>query len=563
MLLRPRQQEFLDRTLDALSQNDNTLCIAPTGAGKTILFSHLLGQLIRGDAEKKALVLAHRDELTAQNSEKFQLINPDISTSVVNAVVKDWSGQVVFTMVQTLSREENLEKIPRIDFLVIDEAHHTTADTYQAIIDKIRKISSNCKIIGLTATPNRSDGEGLRKTYSNVSDQIFISELISSGHLVPPRTFVIDVAQEKLRSVRRLAGDFDMSQVEEILNNQPINETVVEKWKQECTDRKTVVFCSTVGHAEDIQRAFIDANVKAEIVTGDLSKAERSGALERYCSGESKVIVNVAVLTEGWDHPPTSCIVLLRPSSAKGTMIQMVGRGLRPVDTREFPGESKRNCIVLDFGISSIIHGTLEQDVDLDGKVGRYADLTMECPSCGADIPMSSRECPLCGTELGSRNRDNDDENQPVTYIEMVEINLLERSHFQWVDLFVDDLSFYSGGFNAWGGVFCIGDDWIAVSGTGKTDAQLLRRGDRIQCFAAADDWLNEHETNDTAHRSQSWLNEEPTQRQLAALPRKFRLDFNLTRYRASALIGFNKNKSAIRDLADGLDGRGQRALPR
>ena len=147
MLLRPRQQEFLDRTLDALSQYDNTLCIAPTGAGKTILFSHLLGQLIGGDAEKKALVLAHRDELTAQNAEKFQLINPDISTSVVNAVVKDWSGQVVFTMVQTLSREANLEKIPRLDFLVIDEAHHTTADTYQAIIDKVRKLSSNCKII--------------------------------------------------------------------------------------------------------------------------------------------------------------------------------------------------------------------------------------------------------------------------------------------------------------------------------------------------------------------------------------------------------------------------------
>ena len=557
MLLRPRQQEFLDRTLDALSQNDNTLGIAPTGAGKTVLFSHLLGQLIRsGDAEKKALVLAHRDELTVQNSEKFRLINPDISTSIINAAVKDWSGQVVFAMVQTLAREANLEQIPHLDFLVIDEAHHTTADTYQEIINKVRKNSRNCKIIGLTATPNRSDGEGLRKNYSNVSDQIFINELISSGHLVPPRTFVIDVAQKRLRGVRQLAGDFDMSQVERILNNRPINEIVVENWKQECADRKTVVFCSTVEHAEDVRRAFIDANIKAEIVTGDLSKAERSGALARYYSGASKVIVNVAVLTEGWDHPPTSCIVLLRPSSSKGTMIQMVGRGLRTVDTREFPGDTKRNCIVLDFGISSVIHGTLEQDVDLDGNVGQYADLTMECRSCGADIPMSSRECPLCGIELEGRNRDGEVENRPVTYVEMVEINLLERSAFQWVDLFVDDQSFYAGGFNAWGGVFCIGEDWIAVSGTEKTDAQLLRRGDRIQCFAAADDWLNEHETTDTVHRSQSWLNEEPTQRQLAALPREFRLDFNLTRYRASSLIGFNKNKSAIRNLADGLDRR-------
>jgi len=554
MLLRPRQQEFLDRTLEALSDNDNTLGIAPTGAGKTILFSHLLGQLIQNEPAKKGLVIAHRDELIAQNSAIFRLINPDISTSVVNADSKDWSGQVVFAMVQTLSREANLAQISQLDFLVIDEAHHTPAETYQSIINRVREKSNNCKLIGLTATPNRSDGEGLRKNYSNVSDQIFISELINSGHLVPPRTFIIDVAQEQLKSVRKIAGDFDMSQVEKILNNRPINETVVEKWRELCEGRKTVVFCSTVEHAENVQGAFIDSNVKAELIIGDLSKVDRSDALEKFYSGDCNVIVNVAVLTEGWDHPPTSCIILLRPSSAKGTMIQMVGRGLRTINPSEYPGVTKRDCIVLDFGTSSVMHGSLEQDVDLDGKVGAYADLTMDCPACGAEIPLSSRECPICSKELEKSHRDVDDHVETVSYVEMVEINLLERSHFQWVDLFIDDLSFYSGGFNAWGGVFCIGDDWIAVGGNETSDAQLLMRGDRVQCFAAADDWLNEYETNDTAHRTRSWLNEEPTQRQLAALPSKLRLDFNLTRYRASALIGFNKHQVAIRNIANGLD---------
>ena len=553
MLLRPRQQEFLDRTLDALSQNDNTLGIAPTGAGKTILFSHLLGTLIRNNPDTKSLVISHRDELTAQNYDKFNLINPGISTSIVNSDTKEWNGQVVFAMVQTLSRETNLEQIPRLNFLIIDEAHHTNAETYQSIINRVRENSDSCKLIGLTATPNRSDGEGLRKNYSNVSDQIFISELISSGHLVPPRTFIIDVAQERLNSVQRVAGDFDMVQVEKILNNRPINQTVVEKWKELCEGRQTVVFCSTVEHAEYVQRAFIDAEVKAEIITGNLSKTERSDALRRYHSRESNVIVNVAVLTEGWDHPPTSCIVLLRPSSAKGTMIQMVGRGLRTVNSTEHPGVTKRDCIVLDFGTSSVIHGTLEQDVDLDGKVGAYADLTMECIACGADIPMSSRQCPICGAGLKERNYDEGGREQPVSYVEMVEINLLERSHFQWIDLFVDDLSFYSGGFNAWGGVFCIGEDWIAVGGNKESNARVLMRGDRVQCFAAADDWLNEFETNDTAHRSRSWLNEEPTQRQLAALPSKLRLNFSLTRYRASALISFNKNKSDIINIANSL----------
>lgn len=555
MLLRARQKEFLDRTLEALSQNDNTLGIAPTGAGKTILFSHLLGQLVKKGPAKKALVVAHRDELTTQNCEKFRAINPEISISMVNASIKDWSGQVVFGNVQTLSRENNLLQIPKIDFLVIDEAHHTTADTYQSIIGKVRGISRDCKIIGLTATPNRSDGVGLRKTYSNVSDQIFIGELISSGHLVPPRTFVINVAQKKLEKTRKLVGgDFDHSEVAKILNKQPINEAVVEQWKQKCLSRQTVIFCSTIEHAEDVQREFINAKVMTEIVTGDLSKAERTGALDRYRSGESRVIVNVAVLTEGWDHPPTSCVILLRQTSAKGAMIQMVGRGLRTVDTREFPGQAKRDCVVLDFGRSSLIHGTLEQDVDLDGRIGEYADLpSIRCVSCEAYIPITSRECPICGAEIEGTSHHLHSNTGSLTHVQMVEINLLERSHFQWIDLYVDDLSFYARGFNAWSGVFYIGNDWIAVGGTEKVEVQLLTRGDRVQCFAAADDWLNEHESTDTAHRSQAWLNEPPTQRQLAILPSKMQLDFNLTRYRAAALIGFNKNRMAICDLADGL----------
>lgn len=553
VLLRPRQRDFMDRAIRALSQNDNTLGIAPTGAGKTILFSHLIGHLINSTPNSKALVIAHRDELTEQNKNKFSLINPDISVSTVNANHKDWSGQVVFAMVQTLARENNLKSLPTVDFIVVDEAHHTPATTYQEIIKRARELNPQSKLIGFTATPNRSDGIGLRKNYSNVSDQIFISELVNSGHLVAPRTFVIDVAQEKLNSVKILAGDYDMGEVEKILNTRPINEVVVEKWKEIAQNRKTVVFCSTIAHAEKVHKAFTDADISAELISSELTSNERAAALQRYSSGQSKVIVNVNVLTEGWDHPPTSCIVLLRPSSAKGTMIQMIGRGLRTVDPDAYPGVIKRDCIILDFGISSIVHGKLEQDVDLEGNVGDYAALTMICPSCDAEIPMASRECPICGTELQKSEKAEKGDEIAISHVEMVEINLLERSHFQWVDLYVDDLSFYSGGFNAWAGVFFSGTSWIAVGGNKETNAKLLLASDRIQCFAAADDWLNIYETNDTAHKSQSWLLEQPTSRQLKALPRRHRLDFNLTRYRASALIGFSRNKESIVKILEDL----------
>ena len=98
-----------------------------------------------------------------------------------------------------------------------------------------------------------------------------------------------------------------------------------------------------------------------------------------------------------------------------------------------------------------------------------------------------------------------------------------------------------------------MGDNWIAVGGNKNITAKLLVNGDRIQGFAAANDWLNNYETNDTAHRSRSWLEEQPTSRQLSALPPRYRLDFNLTRYRASCLIGFQKNKEYIREIASKL----------
>ena len=189
MILRPRQRDFVDRSLSALATHGNALGVAPTGAGKTILFSAIVGRHI-AETGSKTLVLAHRDELTLQNQEKFIRVNPDISTSIFDSRVKSWEGHVTFAMVQTLSIEENLNKIPKIDFLVIDEAHHAAAITYKRILDKVLELNTGCLILGLTATPNRSDGKGLREVFSNVCDQITLGELIRAGHLVPPRTFV-------------------------------------------------------------------------------------------------------------------------------------------------------------------------------------------------------------------------------------------------------------------------------------------------------------------------------------------------------------------------------------
>jgi superfamily II DNA or RNA helicase len=549
MILRPRQKVFVERAVRALDEHGNTLGVAPTGAGKTIMLSGVAGEwLVDNDA--KACVLAHRDELTSQNEAKFRKVNPGIETSVFDAREKSWSGRTTFAMVQTLSREANLKRMPALDLLVVDEAHHVAASSYRRVIDYARERNPDLALFGVTATPNRGDRKGLRPVFSNVADQITLGELIQSGHLVPPRTFVVDIGtQEALSSVKRAADDFVMTQVDAIMNKAPITESVILHWKERAGDRKTVVFCSTVNHARNVTEAFRATGVDAVLVHGELSNSTRKEALARFERGEAQVVVNVAVLTEGWDHPPTDCVVLLRPSSFKSTLIQMIGRGLRTVDPNEYPGVTKTDCIVLDFGTSTLLHGSLEQDVNLEGRDFTGEAPQKECPECGAQVPAASMECPLCGYRW---ERAESGEKIELGDFVMSELDLLKRSSFRWCDLFGDDGALMATGFDAWAGVFFLNGHWYGVGGGKNQRTNLLALGERTVCLAAADDWLNEHESEDTALKSRRWLNQSATQQQLHYLPPAYRQDFGLTRYQASCLLAFRFNKRDIQSRVFG-----------
>jgi superfamily II DNA or RNA helicase len=545
MILRPRQSLLVERTLAALDQHGNTLAVAPTGSGKTYMLSAVAGNIL-AEPDAKACILAHRTELTGQNRDKFLRVNPSMSTSVFDANEKSWHGQATFAMVQTLSRQSHLEQMPTLDLLVIDEAHHATSPSYRAVIECAQQKNPKLLLAGLTATPNRGDGTGLREVFSNVADQITLGEMIAAGHLVPPRTFVIDVGvQEALKNVRRTAMDFDMDEVASILNKQLITDAVISQWKEKAAGRKTIVFCSTVSHADSVCQAFNAAGVSALLIHGELSDIERKARLAEYESGHAQVVVNVAVLTEGYDYTPTSCIVLLRPSSYKSTFIQMVGRGLRTVDPEAFPGVIKSDCIVLDFGTASLMHGSLEQEVNLDSQPRNGEAPTKDCPDCDAIVPLAVRECPLCGYLWETQFKEMDVLDDFV----MSEIDLLKRSNFRWCDLFGCDDALMATGFNAWGGIFFLSGRWYAVGGGKNLQPRLLAIGERTVCMAKADDWLNEWESADSAHKTRRWLNEPPTEKQLRYLPSDMRSDFGMTRYQAAALLSFQFNRSAIRRL--------------
>ena len=547
MILRPYQEVAISDAITALDTHKNTIVVAPTGAGKTIMLSALIGK--RHKEGKRILVLQHRDELVAQNREKFLKVNPNISTSIVNGTIKKWEGDAIFSMVQTLSRKNNLRHRPKFDMVVIDESHHAAADSYIRIIDAVRKDNEHAEIVGFTATPNRGDGKGLRSVFTNCSHQIELATLIREGFLVPPKAYVVDVGvSEALEGVTRRGNDFDMDEVAQIMNKRVINERVVTEWEERAGDRKTVVFCSTINHAKDLLDMFIEHDVNAEMVIGDTPKEERKQILHDLEFGDVQVVVNVAVLTEGFDAPPVSCVVLTRPCSFKSTMVQMIGRGLRILDPEIYPDQIKKDCVVLDFGSSILTHGALDESANLDGKPeNENADGApeKECPECGFLNPLSVRMCVECGHEFQGQGKEE------LVDFTLTEYDLMELSPFLWMDIFGNGSCLMAMGFNGFGVVGTVGDTSIGlVKAQNGRKVRSVAIGGKVQAMSAADDFMREIEDSSGANKSKRWLNERATDKQRDALRRGGvkvnAMDFSWTKYKAACWLNYLWNKEQI-----------------
>ena len=549
MLLRPYQEAAVSDACKALDKHGNTIVVAPTGAGKTIMLSALVGERYRDG--KKILVMQHRDELVDQNKSKFERINPYITTSIVNGTVKNWDGNTIFSMVQTISRERNLRDRPKFDMIVVDESHHAAADTYLKVINAVKEDNPNAEVVGFTATPNRGDGKGLRSVFNNCSHQIEITTLIREGFLVPPKSYVVDCGVgDQLNNVSRKGNDFDMEQVEAIMNHKVINDKVVTEWIERAEGRKTVVFCSTIKHAEDLLESFIEHDIDAKLVTGDTPKDERAETLHELAYGDLQVVVNVSVLTEGFDAPAVSCIVLTRPCSQKGTMVQMIGRGLRTIDPEEFPGIVKTDCVVLDFGTSVLTHGSLEDAVDLDDRERGEAPLK-ECPECESYVPMGVQECPVCGYLFESEK----EEKEELSAFTMTEYDLMQMSPFRWIDLFGDGSLRMATGFEGFVGVANTSRLSIAFGKRKKGRVRVLAVGGKPQATAAADDFLRDIEDGNAAKKTKRWLDQNMTDTQRNHLSTQGievnGFDFSWTKYKAACMLSFMWNRSPIEQAVE------------
>lgn len=553
MIPRNYQKRLVSNVKKALETKGNTIAVAPTGAGKTIMLSMTIGAM----QPAKTLIIQHRDELVSQNLLKFRQVNPKVSTGLYTAETKSWRALATFGMVQTLCRKQNLSTIPKLDLLVIDESHHAIAKTYQDIISTAKDRNPELMIAGFTATPQRGDKKGLRSVFDNVADVITLRELITGGFLVPPKAYVVSVGtvHEDLAKVRQVGGEFDMDEVASILNVKVVNEEVLRQWKEKAGDRKTIIFCSTLDHAAKVTSTFVEDGIAAEMISGDLPANERASILKRFKTGKTQVVVNVAVLTEGFDEPSISCVVLLRPCSYKSTMIQMIGRGLRTINPEEYPGLIKKDCFVIDFGISIKTHGDIHAEIDLDGKEkgeGPEKVCPLEDGGCGVSVPMGVKFCPICGFEFPERDLGGILDQEIATEVALNEFDLLDKSPFYWCDLFGSDKVLIASGFDAWAGVMSPdGENWFAI-GRDNTSRRIHRLfiGERINALAAADDFLRVRETSEGANKGKRWLKDQPSEKQLEHLRRVGYdvgpFDFSFNKYTAACHLNFQWNRRQL-----------------
>ncbi len=362
LILRDYQQECVAAINGAVGRGvDRQLAVLPTGGGKTIVFGTVAAEAV--GAGERVLVLAHRDELLTQARDKLLSIAPELEMSIgfVKASRNDVDSPVVIASVQTLAREARLNQLPQ-DFAltVVDEGHHAIADSYQRVMNHVAG-----PILAVTATPERADGKSLEDLGFEIVFARSIEWMVEQGYLCPPRSKRISVDVD-LGSVKKSHGDFQSEALAEALEGAGAISDVLASYIEHGEERKTLVFCPTVAMAHHTAEAFRAAGLAAEAVDGTTPADERAAILRRLHTGETQVLANVGVLTEGFDEPSVSCIVIAAPTRSSVKYTQIVGRGLRL-----YPGKS--DCLILDvvgaseensiaslpalFGLKSLLDG--------------------------------------------------------------------------------------------------------------------------------------------------------------------------------------------------------------
>ena len=286
--------------------------------------------------------------------------------------------------------------------MVFDEAHRSIAPSYTKLLAQY----PNAILLGLTATPVRSDGRGLGALYEDLVEVSTVAKLTAEGYLVP--TIVYAPVVPDLSGVRVRAGDYVGDEIQAIMDKQELVGNVVRDWQARAATRKTLVFASGVAHSMHLAEAFREAGVNAAHIDGGTEHEDRRQIMRALEHGDLQVLCNCDVATEGFDCPPVSCIVLARPTKSYGLYLQIVGRGLRPYDGKE-------DCIVIDHAGAVYQHGfvteagdwsldpdeTVQERREKKAAENKAQDKLIHCRECGRNYSLEKDgvHCPSCGAK--------------------------------------------------------------------------------------------------------------------------------------------------------------------
>jgi ATP-dependent helicase IRC3 len=412
--LRDYQRDALDAVRSAWDRGvQRPAVVAPTGAGKTVMFAHLVHEHLQHHARattdpvarfaSRALVLVHRDELADQAIDKINQVmqDPEIRVGKVKAEENDVTADVVVASVQTLSRPLRLAQLLGSDetcgcggsdagghddgcpndmgwlgdfgLVVVDECHHAVAPSWRSLLEALGCFTGldaeragefgqvQPEVVGFSATLARSDEVGLGSVWQEVAYAISLTRLIRRGYLTDVRGVQVVAERLDLSDVRRSGGDYQAGALGAAMLTSDVDEVVAAAYAEHASDRQGVVFAPTVDVAYQIAGTMSGAGITADVVTGETTRDDRRDIYRQFRDGETQVLVNCMVLTEGWDAPWASCAVIARPTQSAPLYTQMVGRVLRP-------WAGKTDALVLDVvGVS----GRLKLATLIDLEPGR------------------------------------------------------------------------------------------------------------------------------------------------------------------------------------------------
>lgn len=396
MRLRPYQEEAISAVRAAFTAGRRApLLVAPTGAGKTVMFCYIT-QSAKAKG-RRVMILAHRAELLDQTSRA--LTGLGISHGMIAAGrTADRTEAVQVAGVQTLVRR--LDNTPPPDLLVIDEAHHAAAGSWRAIVQAFPA----AKILGVTATPERLDGKGLGDVFDDLIRGPEVADLIAAGFLSRPVYYAPTTAS--LDGVRTTAGDYNKADLEQAVNRPTITGDAVTHYRRLCARAPAIAFCASIAHAENVAANFCEAGFRWGVIDGTMTPEARRQAVANLGTGALHGLSSCEIVSEGFDLPCVTAAILLRPTKSLSLYLQQVGRVLRP-----HPG--KQNAIILDHVGNVLRHGLAEElrEWSLDGdkerrKKQKTDDGTKnrQCPSCYA-VHAPGPVCPLCGHEYEVKGR--------------------------------------------------------------------------------------------------------------------------------------------------------------